>query len=313
MQFSKLLKLPALLLFLTAMVSSCETIIDADLPPYEPALVCNAFFGNDTSFTIELYQDKHILDNDEEYYTVSDASVVLYENGEWIGQATEMDNFSGLYNLDYLPLPGATYQLSVSKEGFTSIESTDAIPVAVSNVSTDKIGRSVSEYGEEMLQLTYSINDVKGSNYYEVLIYAIVPTFDYVEEEDSIYYVKTGSYRSEVYFTKVGAALNEFDQNDMVTIFSDELFDGGKHTQTVEFSYYYWNPTDDAENDAELYLEVRNISESMYRYKVSRIAHENAMDNPFSEAAMVYNNIEGGFGIFAGYHSEPIGLNYHPN
>jgi hypothetical protein len=51
----------------------------------------------------------------------------------------------------------------------------------------------------------------------------------------------------------------------------------------------------------QMYVVLLSVSESYFRYLKATEFQENNEDNPFATPVQVYNNIENGLGIFAGY------------
>ncbi|MEQ8474180.1 MAG: DUF4249 domain-containing protein [Marinoscillum sp.] len=302
---------PAIFFMTILLIWSCETIIDVDLPKHEPAIVLNSFFGTDTTFQVRLAQSKDILDGSYEFKTVSGALVELYKNETLIGEMTESE--PGFYTLLEYPEQGASYRILASKQGFESVESEDIVPQRTANPQIEKIERKTNEYNDQLFHLTYSLEDQQGEDFYEVLVFIYIPRYDYYSDEDTSYQYFNGYWKERVYYNEVGAELNEFEDTGDPTVFSDELFNGKKFTNTIEIYYYYYDEGPDPQKDkAKLTMEVRHLSEAMYLYKKSLKLQEDSRDNPFAEAAQVYNNIKDGYGIFAGYSVEAIEYEFDP-
>ena len=53
----------------------------------------------------------------------------------------------------------------------------------------------------------------------------------------------------------------------------------------------------------KLFLELRSVTEEYYRYFAGLSRQKQSSDSPFSEPVIIYDNIDGGLGIFAGYNS----------
>lgn len=289
---------------------SCETIIDVDLPRHKPAIVLNSFFGTDTTFQVTLHQSKDILDGSYDFKIISGAQVELYKDDQLIGTLTESD--PGYYTLLDYPEPGGSYSIKASKSGFESVEATDVVPNRTANLSLDKIEEKTNEYNDPVFHLTYSIDDQPGADFYEVLLYMYYPRYDYYQDEDTAYQYLVGYYKELMYYNEVGAELNEFEDVGNPGVFSDELFDGKKHSNTIEIYYYYYDEGQGSEDDhtVDFTLEVRHLSEAMYLYKSSLQLQTDTRDNPFAEVAHVFNNISQGYGIFAGYHTESVDFEY---
>lgn len=294
-------------------IIGCETVIDVDLPEHEPTLVLNSYFGTDTTFMVTLHESKSILDASYDYNVVHDATIQLYAENSLIGtfRESKVESEFGTdfmnYVLDHYPEAGVTYSIVASKPGYRTIEAQDVIPMTKSNPSIEEF-MDVSDgeyYGDRKYQLTYSLNDTPGEDFYEVLLYIEMPRYEYYHDEDTGYYYQNGYEKNQVYYQDIGAELNEFeDHAEDPTLFSDELFDGRKYTHTIEAFIY--NDGSDESDQMRLYLEVRHVSKVYFLYKKSFGLQQNSDGNPFAEPAPVYNNINGGLGIFAGYGVETI-------
>ncbi len=309
---SRLIKI--LLLFIPGLgIMGCETVIDVDLPEQEPELVLNSYFGTDTTFIVTLHESKSILDASYDFEVVHDASIQLYADGQLIGTFTEskIENEYGTefgnYVLDHYPEAGVNYSIVTSKTGFRTVEAEDVIPLEKTNPAIEDF-KDISDgdyYGDRRYHVTYSLNDPPGEDFYEVFLYVEEPWYEYYADEDTSYYYQNGYRKYRVYYEEIGAELNEFEDHSVdPTLFSDELFDGRKYTHTIEASIYRNSSNEDEK--IKLYLEVRHVSKAYFLYKKSFGLQQGSEGNPFAEPALVYNNVKGGLGIFAGYDAETV-------
>lgn len=301
-KYSNSILLPLLLL----VTFGCETIIDVDLPKHEPTLVLNSFFGTDTTFIVSLHQNKDILDNSNDFKGISGATIALYTGDHLIGEFFESVDQSGYYELNIYPEEGVDYTIRAARQGFEPIESHDIIPAGKSSPSIDKLVTKKDSYGEMVYEMTYSLDDPSGSDYYEVLLFTYSPQYEYYADEDTSYQKLIGYWKESIYYSEAGAELNEFEDIGDPTIFSDDLFDGKRHSNAIEFYYYAYEDSGPEDNQRKFTLEVRHVSQAYYRYRVSLQLQQDTDGNPFAEAAPVYNNVENGYGIFAGYSVETV-------
>ncbi|XOV94282.1 MAG: DUF4249 domain-containing protein [Bacteroidota bacterium] len=298
-------------------IIGCETIIEVELPSQEPELVLNSYFGTDTTFIVTLHESKGILDASHDFKVVQGATIQLYAENQLIGTFTESSvtpeygNEWEYYALDHYPEAGVNYSIVASRSGFKAVEAQDAIPLEKTNPSVENF-KDVSDgeyYGDRKYQLTYSFNDPPGEDFYEVFLYAEMPEYEFYRDADTSYYSLIGYRKNRIYYEEIGAELNEFQDNSVdPTLFSDELFDGRKYTHTIEAYIYFHSQNKD--NTIKLYFEVKHVSEAYFRYKKSFKLQLDSDGNPFAEPAPVYNNVEGGLGIFAGYGIETIYFEY---
>ena len=295
---------------LSISILSCRKIIDLDLPDQDPRLVVNSYLVMDSTITINVCQSQSALADEYNFKTISGATVEIYEDEQFLGTASEKND--GTYEINLPVKTGTKYAVNVSIDGFESVIGEDIIPSRSINPEIDEIKQVKNSYGEDATQVTFSFDDPKGANFYEVMLYNNRPLVDYYSDEDTVYYDTVGYYLETIYFYDVSADFSDFDDSAVEGLYSDELFDGERHTMSVEFYQYYYHG-DGEERKEELILEVRRVSEAYYRYKTSRVTQYYSEDNPFAEAAPVFNNIVGGYGIFAGYAADRDYQEYEPS
>lgn len=285
---------------------SCETIIDVDLPQHVPALVVNSTFSNsDTTFIIQLSETTGILEQ-EDYYSnygnVNGGLIELFENDQPIGIATQQEN--GLYYFPYTPKTNNKYTIKASKEGYALVNATDKVPAINKTLTIEELDQSNDEFN-----LSFSFNDPEESNYYLVDLYAVEPYYDYYYDEDTSYQIYLGDRLQKLFYQEEGADFDEFENYNESRIFSDELFNGQKFNQKINFYYYpYYQNIDgnQSEEATRFVLQLKNVSDAYYRYSITKYNQSSSQDNPFAEPAQVYNNIENGYGIFASFGSYEI-------
>lgn len=290
------------------MVLSCETVIDVDLPLHELAITLNGTIRPDSTLQVTLTEDRFILDNNYEFKPISGATVQLFTGSKMIGKLEEKAG-SGIYRLDFFPKPGVGYMITAVKEGLDKVEASDIIPTLQANASIQSVEKKTNEFSGEVYHLVYTLDDPVGKDYYEVRLYKLDDQYDYYSDEDTSYTYKIGKYLRQINYTEVGAQLNEYESYRSNFLFSDELFNGRKKESKIEFhdnrNYYYSDePEESKEGDTtHLFLEVRHVSESYFKYTTTRQLHMEVSGNVFAEPAPVYNNVMNGFGIFAGYNT----------
>jgi hypothetical protein len=96
---------------------------------------------------------------------------------------------------------------------------------------------------------------------------------------------------------------NEDIPNNEGFFFSDVLFNEEEFTVNVKMMPNGWGgpPT-----KTKFHVYFRAVSEDYYRYKVTSLLQDFVGEDPFAQPAQVYNNIQNGFGIFAGYSQSVI-------
>ncbi|GAA4274618.1 DUF4249 family protein [Aquimarina gracilis] len=132
------------ILVFTLVFTSCEDVVDVDVPEGEPRLVIDASFelyNNESPITVEggvkLTLSAPFFD--EEVPAVSDATVFITNlNDNSIINFSESINESGLFTpdaIDFIPEFDTTYQLTVIYNNETYIATTELIPtVPIDNI-----------------------------------------------------------------------------------------------------------------------------------------------------------------------------------
>lgn len=253
----------------------CETVVEVDIPEHTPVLVANSFFTPETDWQVQLYLSRDILDNDP-YEQIAGATVQIFEGETVVASLSEI--YPGLYGLNQGPRPqaGHTYILRASAPGLEAIEATDSIPTAV---PIERVELSFEATIENITVHFSDPPDVK--NYYQIGIlqeqYGY--TFPVYFETDDLIFESQGGIDEEEAF------------------FDDSLISGQDYG--LKLRIYPQEPID------ELYVLLLSLSESYYKYVEST---KDLDDNPFVEPMRAFTNIDGGFGIFAGYSISAVRL-----
>ena len=131
-------------------LSSCEQVIEPDLPEHTPRLVLHAFFTADGIWTAYVGRSSGILESRPLHErSVADASVELLA-GDRVVEEMKFLEAARVYAFEDSTLEaGETYSLQVSAPGFATIRATDAIPkpvpTSILSYRTDTSVRSGSE------------------------------------------------------------------------------------------------------------------------------------------------------------------------
>lgn len=305
--------------------SSCETVVDIDIPDREPKLVLNSVVSTDQRFEGNVSLSRFIL-ADEPFQKVEMAEVSLYESNRLL-QST-FTNRKGDFTFDLQAKPGRQYTIIVDKEDYPSIEATALIPrqVNIQSIEIDSIALenmlAQEEHcadtltPEQTLKLLQSntefvlhFQDQPGeSNFYGVSARIRARVKEKIQQED-------GRRKDTVIVLDFAARMETLDpalsSDDKLNIesepyqddeflFNDRIFDGESYGFTFKINGNDLSPQGKV-LDLNIYFRLKSISEEHYLYTKSKETQDENEGNPFAEPAPVYNNIQNGFGIFAGY------------
>lgn len=272
-----------ILIFIMSIVgfSSCKKVIDFNADYVDQRLVVNSFIKTDSLITIKLSKSRIILDN-APVEGVQNATVKLYENGEFLETMTEKDD--GLYVSENRAVFGNKYSLTASASGYDDVSCQTEVPYRNEIISIDT-SSSFDEYGNKTLDFQIEITqNVLQDDYYCFRLKYIAQKS---EEEDGYYYYNGDYY---VYPSTNDVIVEETDW-DGGLLFSDRLMTNDKYTLTGSVQSYYYDTI-------WLRFELYSYSKEMYDYQISKTKHLDAQGNPMMEPIIVYSNVSSGMGIF---------------
>jgi hypothetical protein len=294
-------------LLLVVIFASCDfqNTTEIDVPVEKEVLVANCFFTADSIWDVRVYKSRHSLAAQQiAQDRIQNASVVIMEGNLEIPLTYSRSLYSEIpsYKSKQTASIGRSYVLKVAVPGFKTITSTSAIPEPIpildikSEVTPDpdyagSFRRNFSIRFKDPSQQRnyYSISMTFYSDPYDTWLGSRGPT--YLEPTDPTTekeYVRTGFF---------------YDGDQIESLaFNDLNFDGNEYELKISASE---GPVagDDLIKGAPLRYLVRlsSMSEAYYNYVVTVDLQKKAKVDPFAQPVKIFNNIENGYGIFAGF------------
>ena len=294
--------------------TSCEKEIDVDLPRHDSKLTinCNLLSGEIPEATIS--HSLNSLDPISNFKTLSEATVILFENNIAVDTLLHYNNISdddwnwnwynynaGIFKGDYIIKSGKNYKVEASH----------------SNHET--------AFGETICP----------SNFIEITEIDIsglkIDSMEYYMEESAYSYYRTGKVKFKLtgplnndlhYFISVfdeDKEINAFgitSQNQLIITEEKNISEDGSiyPSQSLYISGSNgnlnnvftinvnpngpWGYEDDITDGIELRIEAQ--SDEYFQFKQKVIDYNNSDGNPFSEMVFLPNNITGGYGFISG-------------
>lgn len=272
---------------LFVLLFSCELVVDIDIPREGGRLTLNAFITPDSLWKARLHLDRHILD-DMPFQWVDNGTIVIYENN--IPIDTLIGEGGGVYRSDgERPQPGKEYEISAQAGNFQSVSATAFVPTpaAIADiVITDEFGDSQPE---TIFKVRFK-DDPSQKNFYQVSLEIASEQLDHANGT-----VVMQQFRS--FLAPDNPQYKHEDSNEPeTTVIPDLLFNG----KEVELSFRTFYGITDYPLGT---FSLRTLSEDYYKYQLTSALQQNTSGDPFAQPVNVHNNIENGFGIFAGYSS----------
>ena len=266
-------------------ILSCELVVDVDIPLKQQQLVVNSFFNPDSLFEAHVSLNRHVLD-DAEFININNAQVGIYKDNLLIEELVPQGNghYKGMF---VRPLIEALYEIKVTTENYGVVQAQSLAPEKVS-IDLVEIGELAPDQYERSLKLSFT-DRPNEKNYYQLLL-LIETSFEHWETGELI------TQRYPAYFTSDDPSFaNNYGYGSEGLIFNDLLFDGKQTTLPAKVSIGQLN-----ENN-KLIIVLRTVSEDFYNYVLTASLQSYNYGNPFAQPVQVFNNIENGFGVFAGY------------
>lgn len=294
-----------------SLLFSCDitTEIEVDIPLKPPKLVINSTLVPWTipgmkQLGIEVSSTTHIFDTSE-YKPVTDATVLLFKNGEFVDTLKYVDTVRarpGSYPVDYPPfkgpLPGDTYSIEVSAPGYEKVYAKTTIPekVEILDASITPVGL-IDDMGRIWSEVTITFADPPEiENYYEIV----------VSGATSLYQVYYSLFTHESVITGESyypSPMQPHLKNPTHLLFNDRSFNGEIKT----LSFYYSDPGGLSDYYI-ISIQLRNITAEYYYHKTTLLQSLNNQEEDvlygMREPLNIFTNIENGHGIFAGFNED---------
>ena len=292
-----------------SLIISCEIIteIEVDIPSKPPKLVINSTLvpwsiPGTKQLGIEISGTTHIFDTSE-YKPVTDATVLLFKNGEFVDTINYVDTLQNRpYPVDYAPfsgpLPGDTYSIEVSAPGYEKVYAKTTIPekVEILDASITPVGL-IDDMGGIWSEVTITFADPPQiENYYEIVVSGasnLYQVYYYLFTHESVI---TG----ESYYP---SPMQPHLKHPRHLLFNDHSFNGEIKT----LSFYYSDPGGIGTYYI-ISIQLRNITAEYYYHKTTLLQSLNNQEEDvlygMREPLNVFTNIENGHGIFAGFNED---------
>ena len=273
-----------IILFITLLsVVSCEKRIEIEIPEHQTKTVINCFFKPNEPLNVFAY--KTVAITEPLSVLVENANINLYKDAVFVETLQFRDS---LYQSEHLIEEEAIYKITADLLNLDPISATNHAPTPPMLISTAFLGLIASNEWSNEYQISFEMeDDVNKENYYEAKLF-----------------VEYNNYISEYFEYPSSQVLGVDFKHDTLlrdegVFFSDVLFNG--NTQLIKGDFTI--PKD--LTIKKLTLKLRAVTKEYYTYSTTLGNHLNSQtgDDIFGyiEPIDMYSNIEGGYGIFAGY------------
>lgn len=294
-----------LLLVSSSLFVACEKFT---LPEAPTELVVVSSFSADRNVRVFVSETRGILDNDGAITNyVTNAIVKLYE-GDIYKQTLQLqepkveENEVPYYSSSlFTPRPNVLYTIRVSAPGHEEVTATSSVPVQIELQATQvqNVEQVLLEGGGSRFNFDLRIDFTDPGS--EVNFYHIQLTQEYEQyalfEADTVF---LATYNRTIKLSSSDDSNNQIAHVNGGLLLNDEPFDGKIISYTVPVSI----ELGPLEQLGQLFIDLRSVSEEYYRYFESLSKQQgHTSDSPFEDPIFLFDNVEGGKGVFAGYNS----------
>ena len=290
------------ILFMLFFAATCERPLDLGIEEPEPHLVVVSNFTNDKDLEVVVSQTKSILSAEETQYVV-DAEVELFEGEQFLETLSfvpAVGKLAPYYTTrNFRPKVNVSYNIKVEAPGFDPVMAHSSIPVIIDVNTFDISNLVVNSTNEGNRLYSYDVFisfDDPGTekNYYHLRFFQQIINYLNVEGDT----ILLDSYLQQIGFN------SSSDNNFVLAYFNGGVLfeDGPLDGKTISYSFPLQVQVEPStEILGKIFVELRTVSEEYYLYHNSLSRQQSDPNLPFNEPVIVYNNIDNGRGIFAGY------------
>lgn len=269
------------LLVIPLLTLSCELVVDVAVPFEGKQVTANAFFNPDSVWTVHLSLNRNILD-EEPFNHVDNAQVVVLEDGQSIATLAGIGN--GLYRAGVKPEPGKEYTLSIKAPGYDDLQAHSAIPSPAPMPRVELYEASSNSALKVAIK-----DDGAEANYYEIQVAMDYESYNYYAGR-----IEHGGHMLQL-TSQDPLIQKDGDEYESAIVFKDVLFNGKEAELNFELS------GGGISYGGAVTVILKTLSEEGYNYLRTVRLNDMSSGDPFAQPVNVYNNIQDGFGIFAGY------------
>jgi len=283
--------------------STCERPVELpfDIPDPRLVVVCN--FTGDAFFIVQVSKSRSALDQSPEEY-IANAKVDIYQGDTFIETLELVPRGPEIRTPYYItrilkPVQGVVYTIQVEAPGFEKVMAQSSVPEATEILSFNLSDVVIQPIENGNLRYEYTAEITFGDtpdevNYYHLNLYQQLLAYELIDGDTSL----VDSTIQTVIFS------NSINNNLLLAhfgggiLFEDRAFQSNSIAIPVAVQI---NPQDKL--IGKVYVELRTVSEEYYKFHQTLNRQQNNPGGAFTEPVIVFNNIENGHGIFAGYNT----------
>lgn len=274
--------------------AACSSPVDPNIPAYEPQVVVNSLFSPDSLWQVHLSRSRSILDPGP-FPTIPDAYVEIQDAGNIVATLQPIGYGKDLMYESSINVPSVDRLYSIRV----------AIPGSKDTLVSFNLAPEKVDFVHQVVYINEALND---SNQY-MLNGRFMIQFEDAPGEANYYHLRAFfNYKASPPGTNFKREQIRLASDDLSAspgpgtgiLLDDELYDGTTKTVFVDFNQVLCGyPCGEVLDFAE--LEFRSVSRDYFLHHQTLAKQRENFNDPFSEPILLYENIQNGKGIFAGY------------
>lgn len=284
------------IIFFSVFFSSCHSLVDDEFTNFNRVPVINAILQTDSTLYIQVSFTTNL--NDSVPPPVKNALVII-ESSSNVPDTLAYTK-DGWYSSNQQVKSGITYTCKVEIPGFLPIFATTYVPLPtnIENVVFTEVA-SRGEEGEIISSLQFDINNDTSKNLFWEVKLADIGVFRTYDFEKRKYIEYFGSDYQSIFFI-AGQDAILLNEAAPLSIFSNEKM----KSDTYRISLYYSENYVQFSSDDSIYIVVRSVDESYYKYQKQLYLYQTAGNSNLGSSPQtypLYSNISNGLGLFTSY------------
>ncbi len=289
----------------------CETPIDFPEGVRDPELGVISEFTQDRNLEVRVFEGNFLVGDRETRY-IDHATVTIFQGDSVIDRLVfDGSKAPPSYVSDsFKPEPNVEYRIRVEAEGYRPVMATSRVPAQIPIDAIEISSLTIeSPDSEDLRKVSYDVavsfrDPAQEVNYYHISF--LQEVWGNMKDEGGDYFPDGPELRKAAFVPNgLGDQFIAFGQGGL--LFSDDFFDG----QTFDNRFSLRFDLLDKEQLGKLNVELRAVSEEYYLFQTSLALQGNNPGQPIDDGVSIYNNIENGRGIFAGYNFSQASAEVH--
>jgi len=301
----QLIHFTVILMFLS--IAACEQPSHFAPQKRNAQLVVLSNFTRDKAVQVFVSKSQSILDEEEQEY-IFDATVELFEGDAYLETLELVEPKPNTSDVPYyttrrlVPEINTVYTIQVEAPGCDPVTARSKIPASISLLSASVAGLAVDDSQDEEFIASYMLNlsfedPSEERNFYHISLYQQIKQY-LLHEGDTVI---TNTYLRSLAFNPEENSNGRVAHISGGLLVEDNALNNGK---VISFELpLSIRLKKGQELLGKLFVELRAVTEEYYLYFSALSRQKQTPDSPFSEPVILFDNIDGGLGIFAGYNS----------